>query len=163
MKVVSRGTPRSRTSVTWGIRWSVCAAEKDGESGGRFPTVRHAHLLGLIGRSHFPAQAQTEESEERRWLDWDRGNTIFSSSAKRKAESPRAAGRSFIYNRKSNGPMTEPWGTLLRQGASSERTPSIWTWYDQFDRYDLIQFSTAPSMPEDFNLASRNRWLTESR
>ncbi len=123
VKAVSRGTPRSRTSVTWGIRWSVSVAEKDGESGGRFPTVRHAHLLGLIGRSHFPAQAQTEESEERRWLDWDRGNTILSSSAKKKAESPRAVGRLFIHNRKSNGPMAEPWGTPLRQGASSERTP----------------------------------------
>ncbi len=32
VKVVSRGTPRSRTSETWGIRWSVSAAEKDGES-----------------------------------------------------------------------------------------------------------------------------------
>ncbi len=66
VKVVSRGTPRYRTSVTWGIRWSVSAAEKDGESGGRFPTVRHEHLFGLIGRSHFPAQAQAEESEKRR-------------------------------------------------------------------------------------------------
>ncbi len=70
--------------------------------------VRHAHLLGLIGRSHFSAQTQTEESEDRRRLDWDRGYTIFMSSAKRKAESPRAAGRSFMYNRKSNGPITEP-------------------------------------------------------
>ncbi len=33
VKVVSRGTPRSRTSVTCGIRWSVSAAENDGESG----------------------------------------------------------------------------------------------------------------------------------
>ncbi len=85
-------------SVTWGIRWSVSATEKDGEMGGRFPTVRHEHLLGLIGRSHFPTQTQEKESEERRWHDWDRGNTIFTSSAKRKAESPRLAGRSFIYN-----------------------------------------------------------------
>ncbi len=77
VKVMSRGTPRSRTSVTWGIQWSVSAVEKDGESGGRFPTVRHAHLLGLIGRSHFSAQVQTEESEDRRRLDWDRGYTIF--------------------------------------------------------------------------------------
>ncbi len=65
MKVVSRGTPRSQTSVTWGIRWSVSAAENDGESGGRFPVVRHAHLLGLIGRSHFSDQAQAEENENR--------------------------------------------------------------------------------------------------
>ncbi len=49
VKVMSRGTPRSRTSVTWGIWWSVSAAENDRESGGRFPTVRHADLLGLIG------------------------------------------------------------------------------------------------------------------
>ncbi len=33
--------------------------EKDGESGGRFPTV-----MGLIGGSHFPAEAQAEESED---------------------------------------------------------------------------------------------------
>ncbi len=63
-----------------------------GESGGRFPTVRHEHLLGSIARSHFPAQAHAEEREERRWLDLDRGNTIFTSPTKRKAESPRAAG-----------------------------------------------------------------------
>ncbi len=73
--------------------------------------MRHAHLLGLIGRCHFSAQA--EESEDRRRLDWDREYTIFTSSVKRKAESPRAAGRSFMYNRKSNGPITEPWGTPL--------------------------------------------------
>ncbi len=75
--------------------------------------MRHAHLLGLIGRSHLSAQAQADESEDRRRLDWDRGHTIFTSSAKRKAESPRAAGRSFIYNIKGNGSMTEPWGTPL--------------------------------------------------
>ncbi len=74
VKVVSR----SRTSVTWGIRWSVSAAENDGENGGRFPTVRYAHLLGLIGRSHFSAQAQAEESEDRRRLDWDHGFTSSS-------------------------------------------------------------------------------------
>ncbi len=59
VKALSRGTPRSQTSVTWGIRWSLSAAEKDGESGGRFPMVRHVHLLGLIGRSHFPAGSWT--------------------------------------------------------------------------------------------------------
>ncbi len=100
VKAVSRGTLRSRTSVTWGIRWSVSAVEKEEESGGRFPTVRHEYLLGLIGRSHFTTQAQAEESEDRRRLDWDRRNTTFTSSAKRKAESPRAEGRSVIYNRK---------------------------------------------------------------
>ncbi len=33
-KVVSRRTPWSWTSVTWGIWWLVSAAEKNGESGG---------------------------------------------------------------------------------------------------------------------------------
>ncbi len=113
VKVVSRGTPRPRTSVTWGIRWSVSAAENKGESGGRVPTVRHAHWLELIAWSYFSAQAQAEESEDRRRLDWDRRYTIFTSSAKRKAESPRAARRSFMYSRKSNGPITELWGTPL--------------------------------------------------
>ncbi len=56
--------------------------------------MRHAHLLGLTRRSHFSAQA--EESEVRRRLDWDRKYTIFTPSAKREAESSRAAGRSFI-------------------------------------------------------------------
>ncbi len=106
------------------------------KGGGRFPTARHEHLLGLIGRSHFPAPAQTEEREERMRFNWDRGNTIFTSSA--------------------NGPTTDPWGTLLTQGTSSEMTPTIWSWHDGFDRYDLIQFSTAPPMPGDFSLASRN-------
>ncbi len=32
VNVVSRGTPRSQTSVIWGIRWPVSAAEKDGEA-----------------------------------------------------------------------------------------------------------------------------------
>ncbi len=88
---------RSWTSVTWGIWWLASAAEKDGERGGRLPTVRHEHLLGLIGRSHSPAQAQAEERTERRRVDLDRWGTIFTSSAKRKAEPPRAVDRSFIY------------------------------------------------------------------
>ncbi len=92
VKVVSGGTPRSRTSVNWGIWWLASAAGKGGEIGGRFPTVRREHLLGSIGRSHFPAQAQTEERKERRRLDWNYGNTIFTSSAKRKAESLKTAG-----------------------------------------------------------------------
>ncbi len=103
VKVVSGGNPRSRTSVIWGIRWSVSAAEKGGGKGGRFPTMRHEHLLGLISRFHSSAQAQAEEREERRRFVWDCGNTIFALSAKRKAESPRAVGTSFIYNKKIMG------------------------------------------------------------
>ncbi len=74
-------------------------------------------FVGLIGSSHFSAQDQAEESEDRRRLDWDRGYTIFTSSAKRKAESPRAAGRSFFNKRKSNGLITDPFGSLLRKDA----------------------------------------------
>ncbi len=96
VKVVPRGTPRSRTSVTWGIRWSVSAAEKDGESGGRLPTMRHEHLSGLIGRFHFPAQAQEEESEERKWLDWVRGNT-FSRNLKKGKHNHRERRVDHVY------------------------------------------------------------------
>ncbi len=94
--------------------------------------MRHEHLLGLIGRSHFSAQA--EESEDRRRVDLDRWGTIFTSSAKRKAAPPRAVVRSFIYNRKNNGPMTEPGMTPLTQGASTERSPAIWIRYDRLER-----------------------------
>ncbi len=80
-------------------------------------------MLGLIGRSHSTTQTQAKEREERRLLDWDRGNTIFTSPAKTKTESPRVAGRSFIYNRKSSEPISELSGTPLRQGAFSERMP----------------------------------------
>ncbi len=37
VKGMLRETPRSQTSVTWGIRWSVSAAENDGESAKRWP------------------------------------------------------------------------------------------------------------------------------
>ncbi len=57
VKGVTRGAPRSRTSVTWGIWWLASAADKDGERVGGFPTVRHEYLLGLIGRSHSPADS----------------------------------------------------------------------------------------------------------
>ncbi len=112
--------------MTWGIWWSVSAAKKDGERGGRFPTMRHEHLLGLIRRSHSPAQA--EEREESRRLDWDRGNTIFTAFAK------------FIINKKSSflgirslflpsqvrkcSPNAKIKGVLLREGWKiRNRTP----------------------------------------
>ncbi len=34
----------------------IVSRKKDGERGGRFPTMRHEHMLELIGRSHFTAQ-----------------------------------------------------------------------------------------------------------
>ncbi len=68
--VVSRGTPKSRTSVTWEIWWSVSAAEKDGEREGRFPTVRHEHLLGLIGRS--------SDNEKQCYLQVNQGGSLTS-------------------------------------------------------------------------------------
>ncbi len=45
VKVASRGTPRYLTSVTWGIWWSVPAAEKDGESG----EVRDCEACTFVG------------------------------------------------------------------------------------------------------------------
>ncbi len=47
--------------MTLELRWLASAAEKDGERGGRLPTVRHEHVLGLIERSHSRAEAQAEE------------------------------------------------------------------------------------------------------
>ncbi len=64
VKLVSMRTPR-----TWGIWRLASAAQKDRERGGRFPTVRHAYLLGLIDRSHSSVQVQAGESEERKRLD----------------------------------------------------------------------------------------------
>ncbi len=93
VKVVSRGVLRSRTSVTWGIWWSVSAAQKDGESGVRFLRVRFEHLLAFIGRSHFPAQAQVEEREQS--LVGIVGTPFFTSCGRRKADSLRVAGRLF--------------------------------------------------------------------
>ncbi len=43
VKVVSRGAPRSPTSVTWGTWWLASVAEKDSERGGRFAKVRQEH------------------------------------------------------------------------------------------------------------------------
>ncbi len=65
----------------------VCRGERRRKGRG-LPIVRHEHFLGLIDRSHSPAQAQAVEREERRWFNWGRGNTIQKKSAKRKAESP---------------------------------------------------------------------------
>ncbi len=93
----------------------------------RFIILRHEHLLRFIARSHSIVLVQTKERVERMWLDWDRGNTIFTLSAKSEVESLRPAGRSFIYDRNSNGPMAESLGPTLRQGALSERTPLILT------------------------------------
>ncbi len=56
VKVVSRGTARSWTYVTW----SVSAAVIGGETGERFPTVSHERLWRLIGRPHSPVQSQWE-------------------------------------------------------------------------------------------------------
>ncbi len=64
------------------------------ESGESFPIVSYEHLLRLIGRSHSLAQA--EEREERRWLDRDRGSTIFTSSAKKESRITESGGQ-IIY------------------------------------------------------------------
>ncbi len=101
-----------------GIWWLASVAEKDGERGGRFPTVRHEYFLGLIGRPQSPAQAQTKEREERRRLDLDRGNTIFTSSEKGK-QNHRERWADLLYiieneaGQCSNGLMAVTSGKLL--------------------------------------------------
>ncbi len=71
VKVVLRGTPRSWTLRTRGnaVFW-VCRRERRRKE----------------RRPHYPDQAQAEEREEKMQLNWDRGNTIFTSSAKKKAK-----------------------------------------------------------------------------
>ncbi len=79
VKGVLKGTPRSRTSVTWGIWWLASAAEKDGERGGKFPTVRHEHLLGLICRSHSPADSHLYADDVKRIAPRNRHDILQSS------------------------------------------------------------------------------------
>ncbi len=45
LKVVSRGTPRPWTSVTWGIRRSVYVADKDEE--GEVPNIEACTFVGV--------------------------------------------------------------------------------------------------------------------
>ncbi len=130
VKVASRGPPRSRTSVTWGIRWSVSAVEKDGESGGRFPTVRHAHLLGLIGRSHFPAKAQAEEMGIEGDLIEIVG-TPFSRHLQKGKENHRERWGDYLYiTEKVMGQRLNLGERHYDREPPQKRTPSIWTWYD---------------------------------
>ncbi len=107
VKVVSRGTSRSRASVTKGNWWSVSAAENDGERGGTFPTVRHEYLFGLIRTSHSPAQVQAEEREERRRIDWDRGKP-FSRHLQKGNQNHRDQRADHIYTVVSG---YKPWAS----------------------------------------------------
>ncbi len=50
-------------------------------------------FVGVDWYAPFPRPGIDGKGEERRSLNWDPGNTIFMSFAKRKAEPPRAAGR----------------------------------------------------------------------
>ncbi len=52
--------------------------------------------------------------------------------------------------------ITEPWGTWS-QGASSERTPQIWTGYDRSEREASTQLSKFPS------ISKKSGWLTEAK
>ncbi len=63
VNVVSRGTPRALTQLTVGIETLA--------------------LLGFIGRSHLMGQAQAEEKEERKRLEPDLVDTIFTLHARR--------------------------------------------------------------------------------
>ncbi len=47
-----------------GNRWDLIIGVSE-EREGKFPTVRHEHLLGSIGRTHYPAQVQVDGREFR--------------------------------------------------------------------------------------------------
>ncbi len=67
--LVSRGNPWSRTSMNWGIWWSASGAAKDGERGRSFPTMRHEHLLGLIGRLISPPRPRRKKERRKGGLN----------------------------------------------------------------------------------------------
>ncbi len=78
---------------------------KTQRSGGMYQTVRREYLLGLIGRFQF----QVREKDSRMWLDWIRGNTISTSSAKK--ESRTSENGLIICMNKL--PITPWWNTCI--------------------------------------------------
>ncbi len=56
------------------------------------------------------------------------GRPHFSTRPKRKKR--KTAQKHLYISQTRNGPNHLPWGKPQRQGASSERSLSIWTWYD---------------------------------
>ncbi len=70
--------------------------KKSEETRGMFATVGYAIWLEFIGRSFFPHQGHVREREEAMRLDWNRGHTIFMSTANKESTTTES-GRQIIY------------------------------------------------------------------
>ncbi len=73
----------------------VCR-KKSEETRGMFATVGFAILLELIGRSLLPHEGQVGERGEAMRLDWNRGHTIFMSTANNESTIAKRGGQ-IIY------------------------------------------------------------------
>ena len=72
-------------------------------------------------------------------------------------------GRSLMNNRKSNGPMTVPWGTPERILAWLDVLPSTTTACVRSRKKPLIHCAISPSMPNILSLFSSLPWGTLSK
>ncbi len=73
----------------------VCR-KKSEETRGMFTTVGYAIWLELIDRSFLPHQGQVGERAEVMRLDWNRGHTIFMSTANNESTITKSGGQ-IIY------------------------------------------------------------------
>ena len=75
--------------------------------------------------------------------------------------------RSFsgaVYNRYSNGPNTELWGTPNLSGRTEEVNPSIWTDWERSVRLDWSHEGAFPFIPNlDRSLCNKFLWSTVSK
>ena len=72
-------------------------------------------------------------------------------------------GRSLMNNRKSNGPMTVPWGTTERTLAWLDVLPSMTTACVRSSKKPLIHCAISPSMQNILSLFSSLPWGTLSK
>jgi len=69
---------------------------------------------------------------------------------------------SLIYNKKSNGPKTEPCGTSELTGNHEDCEPHMVTLWKRHVRKERIYLRSVPNMPKASSLSSNLSWGTES-
>jgi hypothetical protein len=75
----------------------------------------------------------------------------------------RHSGKSLMYNRNSNGPKIEPWGTPHLINCSDETDLFIWHFWRWFERYDFSKLTAnCPFTPYHSYFLSRMLWSTVS-
>ena len=70
--------------------------------------------------------------------------------------------KSFIYNKKNNGPNTEPCGTPHDTVPKSEFTPFMTMHWRLLVKYDLKKSLTSPRIPYHSSLYNKISWSTVS-